>query len=535
MLNTGRSTRRHSPIIYIAAVDSSAKAIRYADYVCDGTNDQVEFAAAIAALPAVGGTIRVCEGTYTFNDPSVVGYCLRITRDDIKFDMDCGAVIRLKDNVLSGTVICNILKIGDGAAVYDNIEIVGGMIDGNVSNNPSTGSITLGAAMFLSGPITNIKIRNVRFVNTTRGAIFISGPSVSSRAKGIVIEDCLSDGCAEGFTGKNCDDVAFRRNRIVNTTEQDGIEPYEGTDSWEISDNYFENIHSNNSAIDIWASAGGMCTNVRVLRNHIKSNTSYDIQIGNLNTGEVRNILVEGNIVDGGGIYVGTGATGTSRVDIIGNILSGAGPTGTSVGINMWMYAKDVLILGNIIHNHSYQGIVSYSDGVSVFGNRIFNNGQATGTSIVSRTGVFLGPGVRKSIVLGNQIYDDQSIPTQQWPVFADGTTGTVVDGNYFYGHAQTNYVAANSASDCRVRDIGGITLEKSGAAASVSDGGTINHGLSKTPDSVMALASVSGEFVSVTAKGSTTFTVAIKKHDGSAGTTQTIYWRAVVYDMPVH
>jgi hypothetical protein len=63
--------------------------------------------------------------------------------------------------------------------------------------------------------------------------------------------------------------------------------------------------------------------------------------------------------------------------------------------------------------------------------------------------------------------------------------------------------------------------------ATSVADGGTVTHSLGATPNVVNVTPSVSGEFVSVTALGATTFTVAIKKHDGSAGTTQTVYWEA--------
>lgn len=67
------------------------------------------------------------------------------------------------------------------------------------------------------------------------------------------------------------------------------------------------------------------------------------------------------------------------------------------------------------------------------------------------------------------------------------------------------------------------------GATATVADGGTITHGLGTTPTWATCTSSVSGEFISVTALAATTFTVAIKKHDGSAGTTQTVYWRCGV------
>lgn len=66
----------------------------------------------------------------------------------------------------------------------------------------------------------------------------------------------------------------------------------------------------------------------------------------------------------------------------------------------------------------------------------------------------------------------------------------------------------------------------KSGAT-SVADGGTVTHGFASAPPWVMANASTASEFVSITAIGATTFTVAIKKDDGTAGTTQTIYWQA--------
>jgi len=64
-------------------------------------------------------------------------------------------------------------------------------------------------------------------------------------------------------------------------------------------------------------------------------------------------------------------------------------------------------------------------------------------------------------------------------------------------------------------------------ATASVADGGTINHLLTSTPTYVQATPSVASEMASVTAVAATTFTVAIKKHDNSAGTSQTIYWEA--------
>ncbi len=70
---------------------------------------------------------------------------------------------------------------------------------------------------------------------------------------------------------------------------------------------------------------------------------------------------------------------------------------------------------------------------------------------------------------------------------------------------------------------------ENSGAAANVTDGGTIAHGLVTTPTKVICTPSVAGEMVSVTGLNATNITIAIKKLNGTSGTPQTIYWNANV------
>jgi hypothetical protein len=62
---TNKLTR--SATLVIAASNSSAKSKAQADYVCDGTADDVEIQAAIDALPESGGSIFLLGGTYTLN------------------------------------------------------------------------------------------------------------------------------------------------------------------------------------------------------------------------------------------------------------------------------------------------------------------------------------------------------------------------------------------------------------------------------------------------------------------------------------
>jgi hypothetical protein len=65
------------------------------------------------------------------------------------------------------------------------------------------------------------------------------------------------------------------------------------------------------------------------------------------------------------------------------------------------------------------------------------------------------------------------------------------------------------------------------GSAPSIADGGTIAHGMGYDPGYTSVTGTVAGEIATVTAHSSMTITVAIKKHDGTAGTTQTINWSA--------
>jgi hypothetical protein len=81
-----------------------------------------------------------------------------------------------------------------------------------------------------------------------------------------------------------------------------------------------------------------------------------------------------------------------------------------------------------------------------------------------------------------------------------------------FGGHGSTPYI---------------ILGRRKGVSTGVTDGATVNHGLPETPLGVIVTPTVASEFASVTAKGATTFTVALKKHDNSAGTSQTIHWEA--------
>jgi len=109
--------------------------------------------------------------------------------------------------------------------------------------------------------------------------------------------------------------------------------------------------------------------------------------------------------------------------------------------------------------------------------------------------------------------------------------TNLFFSGNSLYG-ATKNLVSTGvnpkgyyGTGNTGFTDVG--FLERSTAQASVSDNTAITHYTGSTPKGVICTTTVANEFCSVTDIGDTTFILWIKKHDGTAGTAQTIYWKA--------
>lgn len=276
--------------------------------------------------------------------------------------------------------------------------------------------------------------------------------------------------------------------------------------------------------------------------------------------GWVRNRLLEH------GVYVAGSSSNNVRAPIVaGNRVTLAAIDGVKVS-----YADDTQVSGNVCLSNGGEGVYvtlgatrTLVDGNTCEGN---SNGvivyTGTASDVIDRTRVTNNTSrknlkngisvtdastgaVTNTLVAGNDVDDnDQDATTTQYGIVLSGgssNTGSVVTGNRVSNEA-TGIVVASGVVSARIEnnvfagnstnltDSGTTTVIDQvtrGATASVADGGTITHGHPKTPTSVRCTSSVSGEFISVTAIGATTFTVAIKKHDNSAGTTQTVYWEA--------
>jgi hypothetical protein len=180
-------------------------------------------------------------------------------------------------------------------------------------------------------------------------------------------------------------------------------------------------------------------------------------------------------------------------------------------------------ITGNIIYsasNNNFKGIDCQSSRrFTIKGNVIIQESTPTGTYGIYASGTCQDP-----IIVGNVISCTSAITGTG--IYLGAITRGVVAHNQIYQYSTPINIATVNSGHVRWNE--GYKNHNQGAT-SVADGGTISHGLTTTPTGVICTPITSGEFVSVTAKAASTFTVAIKTHAGAAGTTQIIQWYAWV------
>lgn len=111
----------------VAANDSSDDHKLFADYLCDGTADEVEIQAAIDALPSRGGEVKLAPGLYNFTDR------VEITENKKTIIAGPGARVTLASGI-SGFIIDQGVSNARGVYLYD-IQIHGGNLANTIGVN----------------------------------------------------------------------------------------------------------------------------------------------------------------------------------------------------------------------------------------------------------------------------------------------------------------------------------------------------------------------------------------------------------------
>ncbi len=214
-------------VFFVAANDANQEEIDEADFICDGTDDDVQIQAALNSLPSVGGTVVLSSGNFS------VSVRILETTDNV----------HLKGSGRESTIIKDTLDSGNQAILQfngDDCSISDLTIDGD--DAVLTGATHTAINMFTSA---NSRVENVRVIQSSNKGILFSNASTS----GQVI---------------NC---------IVDASESHAIQFNNGVHDFYISGNIVKNTKTGGG---IWVDGITNVTQGGVIVNNISFNTNFE-------------------------------------------------------------------------------------------------------------------------------------------------------------------------------------------------------------------------------------------------------------------
>lgn len=314
--------------LVVAANDSLAKSKAQADYVCDGTADDVQIQAGIDALPVGGGKVLLSEGNYTINENDGNGYCIAIL-SNVTLAGQGHSALKLDDNQ-----DCHMIVNSDQVGGNTNINIIDIELNGNIDNQTQVvGSY----------------------------GIYLKNCTYSS------VERCHIHHVVQyGIQPELCTHSRFNNN-ILNDVGNAAIGDGDGIEITNSSDC----IIANNICKDNYQTGIEIEESQRIVT---IGNSIYDcifgIELDNEETA-VHNNLIKGNIIHSAvrGICCQYGTSGTQ---IIGNyIYMASDADGNNLGIYFdqgaaWYDFNDKAI--SIIGNYIYGKNIHFSHGIRIRG-----------------------------------------------------------------------------------------------------------------------------------------------------------------------
>lgn len=314
---TGRSAT-----FIIAASDSSTLAKEQADYVCDGTDDQVQINAAIDELGDKGGKIQLTTGVFMISSPII------IEKNGVWIDGmgnfwgNGGTIISLYSNSN-----CDIIKIGKTGDHIFFPTLSNIFIWGNSNNQASGNGIVVENGTVSDLCFTNIGISRIE----EDGIRFVADDGWLYSLINVWVEYCGGNGIYQTAGGAKSIDCTYMYNN------ESGIRSYSGDMNFinsAFSHNRFHGIH--------WTGGGKLKIN-----NCIISNNDY-LDSGNYD-----------------GIHFATDS-GNSGSIIYGNTF--IGDSKQRYGIRIAGGTNDnIIITNNQFSGHKY-GPMSISSGVNTNG-----------------------------------------------------------------------------------------------------------------------------------------------------------------------
>lgn len=516
----------------VAASNSDKKA--YADYECDGTDDQVQIQAAIDALGSKGGKVVLLEGTYTVTAPIVLDAIQNVIVEGMgratKIDVSASFVGDYVIQITNGFDAAFYRFQIDGNNVSGDQDVLRGLAYSSQDSGTNENTFIVrdmwihhceGDGLLSNGRGNNVIAFNTLEWNDTRG-LHLSSQSFNYKILGNTIQHNLAGGiffCAR-IKGATVHGNYIRDNQY-------GIE---GISSSETSgqDRHISitgNIFVRNRQWDIHAYGA---VNTTISGNNIGSQT-FDAVGGDWRFDQVYGyghvgIVIEDDVND----------RKASQIVISGNSIgenyafTEAGDWGYRCGIRL-NGTENVLVVGNQIGLGSQRDAAYDIYGIEVNENNI----NATIVNNVIEDWLDAGVYVANyatnvgTIIRGNTI--TQIERDQRYGVVVAGAnaTGTIIENNVVSGNSTA--AISDSGTETIKRFNSGYVTENEGVA-SIADGGTIVHGCAEAPTIVNLTAANQGYIVSVSSIDATNITVDIVDYSGTQITSSVnVYWSAKV------
>lgn len=280
-----------SATLTVAASNASKRTRANADFLCDGTSDQVQINEALAALPSIGGKVVLSEGYFTIEAPIVIG----------------------KDNVA-------LVGMGKGQPLG--------------ATPVKGGSLILRGAGFAGSYGINCEVAERVLFGVTLQDFSIDGMAIAGAVDGIRFRAARS-------TIRNVWSTRWAGNGLVSESHTFGVYPKAS------HDNLIENMRVDACSLNGMSFTNGSTDNL--IRNSIVSGcTGNGIDMSNGATPSTANMLI-GNYIYS---HTGKGVVGPLyQTQLVGNRIQdtngGIYLDNTSAG------AGGFQIVGNIVRNSS--------------------------------------------------------------------------------------------------------------------------------------------------------------------------------------
>ncbi|MDP3015138.1 MAG: NosD domain-containing protein, partial [bacterium] len=401
-----------------------------ADYVCDGTDDQVEIQAAIDALGANGGAVYLLEGTFNIS--------ASINLDNVAPDDSGKAIIGAgTGTVLKVTTGASNVNVVNASSV-NNILISQLMIDGNNKTGSNNQGIEFNSVTY--SKIDKVWVKEAVGKKTAGCGIYLYASS----------NNTISGTDVQGNRTVGIKLSSSNNNTIAANT-----------------------VQGNGAGIELSSSNNNTITTNTVADTSLRS--SLEISSSNNNT--INNNIFTPNAVGGGSIEF----SNSSYNIYTGNILQGSGLNGINIRGSHYN-----IITANTVSGSAGFGIAFYNSNNSntISGNIIYENGVSMGGV---GTGIYIDGNSDNNLISSNRIYDSVIAAKCCYGIDITNSTG---DNNYLVGNLidGDGFIAPiqDLGANTKYTDKTKMTLEQAAVL-------TINNGSTITPSSPTSYQLVKG------------------------------------------